>query len=197
MHIGKIRNETLCKDLYVDGWKLDVVKDTETGKSTQTEQFGGQERMGVKGEQMYLGDIISADGRHFKNVQARKNKSLGTINQIMQILQNVFFGKFYFEVAMVLRSSLMIYSLLLNSEAWVNISETEIWKLEQNDEILLSKVLGFEANTSNVFKYLELGVYPVRYEIMKCKILFLYYILQQEISSMLYTVLQATFENPI
>ena len=41
--------------------------------------------MEVKGEQMYLGDIISADGRHFKNVQARKNKSLGTINQIMQM----------------------------------------------------------------------------------------------------------------
>ena len=35
MHIGKTHNEALCKDLYVDGWKLDVVKDTETGKSTQ------------------------------------------------------------------------------------------------------------------------------------------------------------------
>jgi hypothetical protein len=42
--------------LYVDGWKLDVVKDTETGKLTQTEQFGGPERMGVKGAQMYLGE---------------------------------------------------------------------------------------------------------------------------------------------
>jgi hypothetical protein len=48
-----------------------------------------------------------------------------------------------------------------------------------------------------VFKYLELGVYPVRYEIMKRKILFLHYILQQEKSSMLFKVLQATRENPI
>ena len=41
--------------------------------------------MGVKDEQMYLGDIISADGKQNKNVQARKNKGLGTINNIMQI----------------------------------------------------------------------------------------------------------------
>ena len=39
---------------------------------------------------MYLGDEISAYGRHLKNVQARRNKSLGTINTIMQILQKVF-----------------------------------------------------------------------------------------------------------
>ena len=31
MHIGKTCNETLCRDLYVDEWKLDVVTDTETG----------------------------------------------------------------------------------------------------------------------------------------------------------------------
>ena len=164
MHIGKTCNETLCRDLYVDEWKLDVVTDTETGRLSQNEHFAGPEKMKRKSEQTYLGDVLSADGRHLKNVQARKSKSLGTINQIMQILQNVFFGKYYFEVAMVLRSSLLLSSLLLNAEAWVNITETEIRKLEHTDEILLSKILGCEANTSNAFKYLKLGVYPVRYE---------------------------------
>ena len=196
MHIGKTCKETLCRDLYVDEWKLDVVTDTETGRLSQNEHFAGPEKMKRKSEQTYLGDVLSADGRHLKNVLARKSKSLGTINQIMQILQNVFFGKYYFEVAMVLRSSLLLSSLLLNSEAWVNITETEIRKLEKTDEMLLSKILGCEANTSNAFKYLELGVYPVRYEIMKRKILFLHYILQQEKSSMIYKVLQATRDNP-
>ena len=32
--------------------------------------------MSIKQDQMYLGDIISADGRHDKNIQARKNKGL-------------------------------------------------------------------------------------------------------------------------
>jgi hypothetical protein len=96
---------------------------------------------------------------------------------IMQILQSLYFGKYYFEVAMVLRSSLLLSSLLLNSEAWTNLSESNIRALEQTDEMLLSKILESEANTSNVFKYLELGIYPVRFEIIKRKIIFLQYIL--------------------
>ena len=97
----------------------------------------------------------SAQRRSDQNVEARKKKGLGTINQIMDILQSVFFGKYYFEVAMVLRSSLLLSSLLLNSEAWVNLSDKDVRALEQTDEILLSKILGCDANTSNMFKYLN------------------------------------------
>ena len=85
----------------------------------------------------------------------------------MQILETVYFGKYHFEVAMILRSSMLLSSLLLNSEAWVNLKEKDIRCLEQSDEILLGKVLDCEANTSNIAKYLELGVQPIRFEIMK------------------------------
>ena len=115
----------------------------------------------------------------------------------MQILESVYFGKYYFEVALVLRSSLLLSSLLLNSEAWVNLSDKNIRGLEQTDEILLSRILESDANTSNIFKYLELGILPVRFEIIKRKILFLQYILQQEETSMVYQVFKTTCENSI
>ena len=38
-------------------------------------------------------------------------------------------------------------------------------------ESFLSKILECEANTSNTIKYLELGIYPIRFELMKRKIL--------------------------
>ena len=95
---------TLCKDLFVDGCKIDIVEDAYTDKSVQKESFAGPEKMKVKGEQVYLVDVISSDGKHAKNVTARKNKALGTIDQIMQILETVFFGKYHFEVAMILLS---------------------------------------------------------------------------------------------
>ena len=157
LHIGKTCNEILCSDLTVGGWKTSVETNNITGECFQTEFFEGQVKMKVKDEQMYLGDIISSDGKHDKNVQGRRNRWLGIINQIMQILQTLYFGKYYFEVAMVLRSSLLLSSLLLNSEAWTNLTETNIKGLEQTDEILLSKILESDSNTSNVFKYLELG----------------------------------------
>ena len=132
---------------------------------------------------------------------ARKNKGLGVITQITQILDSVLFGKYYFEVAMVLRSSLLLSSLLLNAEAWVNLSDKDIRALERTDEILLSKIVGSDSNTSNTFKYLELGIYPMRFEIMKRKVIFLQYILKQEQESLMYKVFKAMawhglVENP-
>ena len=138
MHIGKTCNEALCRDLFVGGWKREVVEDPVTGQVLQTEFFGSLEKMQVKTEQMYLGDVISADGRQHHNVQQRKNKGLGSISQIMQILETVFFGKYHFEVAMILRSSMLLSALLLNSEAWVNLTKKDIRSLEKTDEILLS-----------------------------------------------------------
>ena len=54
-----------------------------------------------------------------------------------------------------------------------------------------------EANTSNIAKYLELGVQPIRFEIMKRKILYLQYILKQDKNSMVFQVFEATCENMI
>ena len=62
---------------------------------------------------------------------------------------------------------------------------------------MLSKIVECEANTSNTFKYLELGIVPIRFEIMKRKIIFLQYILKQDKESMMFKVFKATCENPI
>ena len=58
----------------MDGWRLDVVTDRATGLTYQKEIFAGQEKMKMKGEQMYLGDVVSADGKHDKNVLLRKKQ---------------------------------------------------------------------------------------------------------------------------
>ena len=67
LHVGKTVDETLCRDLFVDGWKIDLVEDAETGKVEQIESFAGPELMSEKDEQLYLGDVISSDGKHGKN----------------------------------------------------------------------------------------------------------------------------------
>ena len=97
--------------------------------------------MELKNDQKYLGDILSSDGSHIKNIQDRRNKGYGIINQIMQIMESTYFGKYYFEVSMILRESLFLSSLLLNSEAWVNYTDKDIRVLEQCDEMLLSSIL--------------------------------------------------------
>ena len=46
-------------------------------------------------------------------------------------------------------------------------------------------------------KYLDLGVAPLRFEIMKRKLSFLQYILQQNKDTMLHQVFKATWDNPL
>ena len=66
LHIGKSCNDTLCRETHVDGWNVDVVTDEETGICFQSESFGGSEKMKVKQEQTYLGDVISSEGNTHK-----------------------------------------------------------------------------------------------------------------------------------
>ena len=98
---------------------------------------------------------------------------------------------------MVLRESLFLSSILLNSEAWVNYTERDVRILEQCDEILLTRILECDGNTSNALKYFELGVFPIRYEIMKRKLSFLQYLLKEDKESMIYKMLKATQDNPL
>ena len=101
----------------------------------------GKEIMEMKTQEKYLGDIISQDGRNNKNIEARIRKGAGIIEKIMTVLEGIPFGKFYFETAMILRNSLLISSILVNSEAWYNLTNTEIRLLETVDVKLLQRTI--------------------------------------------------------
>ena len=151
--------------------------------------------MSQKSEQKYLGDIVSKAGKNDENIHSRRNRGIGIVNEIMNILEKTAFGKYFFEVALLLRNSLLWSSMLINCEAWVNISNKNLRSLEQVDEMLLSRILDCAGNTSNAMKYLELGIYPIRFEIYRRTVLFLQYIRKEDESSMINKVLQATIRQ--
>ena len=51
MHVGETKNEALCKNLFVGGWKLDVVKDEVAGEAFRRKTFSGIVKMEIKDEQ--------------------------------------------------------------------------------------------------------------------------------------------------
>ena len=69
-------------------------------------------------EETYLGDIISADGKNSKNINNRISKGLGGKIQIMNMLELISFGPYFFEIALLLRESILINSNLRNIEVW-------------------------------------------------------------------------------
>ena len=97
-------------------------------------------------EAMYLGDLISVDGRNTSNIKSKVNKGLGLVTQIMDILKSISFGNRFFEIAVTLREAILINGMLTNSEIWYSLRKTEIAELEEVDKLLLRRVI--EAPTS-------------------------------------------------
>ena len=100
----------------------------ESGSSGDTvvDIFSGSCAVDSSESEKYLGDIIRQDGRNKSNIEARRGKGFGTVNQTMNMINDICFGPFTFEVALVMRDSFLINSILTNSEAWLGLSSTEI-----------------------------------------------------------------------
>jgi hypothetical protein len=72
----------------------------------------GEDIMEKKENERYLGDVISKDGRNIKNIQA------GIVRKILTCLDGIPFGKYHFQSGLILRNSLLVSSMLFNSEVW-------------------------------------------------------------------------------
>ena len=116
----------------------------------------------------------------------------------MTMLEGIPFGKYYFQVAIMLRNSLLVSSVLCNSEAWYNVTEAEYTYLETVDLMFLRKVLNAPKATPKEMFYLELGCLPFRYLIQKRRLLFLHYLLNEDSDSMVnkFLMVQCKSENP-
>ena len=161
------------------------VKLNEEGIEEIKDICDGIQIMEEKSEEKYLGDVISTDGKNIKNVKSRVSKGKGIVSRILAILDSIPLGQFYFEVALLLRNSLLVSSMLSNSEAWYNVKQAELNLLETIDHQFLRSILKAPKSTALEMLYLELGCIPFSKIIMKRRILFAHYILNEKENSLL------------
>ena len=178
LHIGEKTkmcqaNLKICPDLKVNG---DTMEDIENDK--------------------YLGDIISASGKLDKNFEARKNKAIGLVSQIMSLLQEISLGKHYFEIAVLLRNLMFINAVLFNSEVWYPVKDKDFEELEMIDKKLLKRFLETPSSTPSELLYLELGCIPLVEIVKSRRLMFLHYLLTRNENELLSQFFKAQCENP-
>ena len=195
MHIGKSFEEYKCQSLYVDKWEEKEVEDCESGKIRIEDICEGEDAMEEKSDEKYLGDVISKDGRNLKNIQSRVGKGTGIVRKILTILDGIPFGKYHFEAGVILRNSLLVSSMLFNSEAWYNVTKAELELIETVDLMLLRGILKAPKSTPKEMLFLELGVIPFREIIRKRRLGFLHYILHENENSMISKVFESQRRN--
>ena len=182
MHIGKQHKKYICPALSVDSWK-EVLEENDKNQKILKDSYDGKKEMKDVLEKKYLGDIISSDGKNKKNIKDRTNKATGNVNKIVTTLNERYYGKNTFKAYKLMREGILLGSLLTNSESWINVTNQDISELEKPDTHLLRKVL--DSSASKCFMMLELGIIPVRFVLMKKRLQFLHYILNESTSTML------------
>ena len=147
-------------------------------------------------EDVYLGDVISNDGKNKKNVENRISKGLGIITQIMNLLESISFGQHYIEIALLLRESMFLNGILNNVEVWYGLTQSEIEEFEDLDRMLLRKFLQAPISTPKEAFHLELGLIPIGVLIKAKRIIYFHYLISRSESEMISQFFWTQWYNP-
>merc|ERR1712030_119997 len=115
----------------------------------------------------------------------RSHRGTGIISQISSILSSISLGSFHFDIALLLRSSLFVNSILTNSEVWHNVKQKHTESLEKSDVQLLKKILGAHSKTATEAFYLELGIVPLRFVLATRRLMYLWHVLHRDKSELI------------
>ena len=161
-------------------------------KDIFVEDFPRSEKNSAK----YFGDYICNDGYNTKTIENRKGKGQGAINKILSILDETCFGPFYFECALILRNSLLLSTLLTNSDAWYGLNKQDVDVLEKIDVQLLRRIFEVPFSCPKEMLYLETGCLPISSIIVSRRLLYLHTILNEDKNSLVFKVFNAQLANP-
>ena len=195
MHIGKYKQKFKCTPVRLDQWTSKEIENKQTGKVELHEKYAGKMKISEVSEVKYLGSKLNSEGTNMMDIQEKCNKGVGTVNKIQTILQNMYFGKFYFEVGKTMIESMLLGSILTNIEVAYNLTLNEIDKLEKCHEMALRKLLDLPSKTPKQMLYFLTGSGPVRFQIQRRRLVYLHHILNQNEESLLRTFFEHQYKT--
>ena len=146
---------------------------------------------------VYLGDVISADGSNTANIKARVSKGNGILSQIRNYLETVSFGAHYFKIALLLRESLLLNGMLTNCDSWYGLSESEISDLESLDLAFFRTLFELPQTVPIVSFILETGSFSISTMIIVRIVIYLYYLLKFEDTELQSKFFYSQWENQV
>ena len=152
--------------------------------------------MCTSNKEKYLGDILTTDGKINSNIEERYNKGVGIVNQIMSYLKELSFGEYYFEMAQLFRQSMLLNSILCNSEVLYGLNQSHIETLESIDKMFWRKVFNCPVTTPTEVLFLETNSISIRHVIMSRRLMYYYDILKMDNSELVKRVFLAQKISP-
>ena len=191
MLVGKRTSSFHMPQLEVDTWKTYHDKD-----GNLVESFEGKKPMETTNELTYLGVQLSSNGSNMNSIMKKRNKQCGNRKQFENLLKPL--GKYNFECGFIFFNSIVRNSVLYGTEVMYNIIEKEKREIEKIEESQIRNIFHTKTGIQIPIHlmYLDGGQVPARYLIARYRMNYLQYILHQEETSFLYSMLRAQEERP-
>ena len=135
--------------------------------------------MKISNQETYLGDILTTDGKINVNIKSRCDKGHGIINQSISMLEEISFGYYFFEIAMMFRQSMFLNGILCSSEVLYGVTKKHVEMLEKIDRMFMRRVFDCPISTPIESYYLETSTVPVKYILKGRRLMYLWTILQK------------------
>ena len=164
MHVGRNKTTNNCIPLSIRGKPMETVS-----------------------ELVYLGDIVTNCGRNMTNIKSRVSKGIGIIGQIFTILESVTFGSHFFTIALHLGQSMLLNSVLVNCEAWYDLSTKELKEISQLDSMFFTRLCRLPSSSPKIAFFLEFGEFDIETTIKSRRVIYWHSILTQKRNQFVYS----------
>ena len=113
----------------------------------------------------YLGDHVS-DGFDCL-YQKRYEKSQGYVATVLAMCTEISLGFQIYSIAKLLLQAIFLNGTMVNMETWPNFNDKRVSMFERAEQSILRKILNAHSKTPIECLYLELGIIPFRFHLMK------------------------------
>ena len=124
-----------------------------------------------------LGDNVNEKGNNVDLIEGKVKSAKAALTECLAMCNEITMGLFFVESATILYQSVFLATLLHNCQAWRNLTNNDLKKLEVTQLSYLKRVMRAPLSTPNAFVFLEFGVLPVKYIIQIRQLTFLHHIL--------------------
>jgi hypothetical protein len=143
----------------------------------------------------YLGDFVSNGWEAL--YKKRSEKAQGYSATCLAMCTELSLGIKMFDIAKLLYNSIFVNGTLVNMETWPHCTEKRITTLERIEQHFMRKLLKAHSKTPLEALYLELGIVPLRFNLMKRRVLYLQDILNRPDEELTKKILIAQKQQPM
>ena len=120
--------------------------------------------------------MISSTRKNEKNILNKANQGVGSVSRIFSMLSQVSLGHFYFEIALIMRDSMLVSKLVSTSEEWYDVTKQEYKKLESVYEMFYRRLFNVQISTPKESLYMETGKIPIKYIIKMRRVMYWWHV---------------------